>query len=302
MTSSPSTAIKYYGTEESVEAMRTLTAGPLTAEFDQGALRFIKVYGKEAIRNIAFVARDKDWGTYNPEISNLLVDQQADSFAISYDAVCKDADQELRFSITITGTAEGTLAFSGTGTAVSDFLTNRTGFVVLHPVVGVSGYPVIVEHVDGTTVSSEFPELVDPIQPFKDIRALTHEVLPGVKVTCRMDGDTFEMEDHRQWNDASYKTYVRPIGQPWPFTMAAGEVTEQSVVLTIRGIQPSADRDDAEVVGIDIGQSSVGTMPLIGVGLEAQHAAATLTKIDYLRALGPQVIICWHDLRAGQWC
>ncbi len=70
--------------------------------------------------------------------------------------------------------------------------------------------------------------------PFQDIRALSHEVLPGVRVSCTMQGDAFEMEDHRNWNDASYKTYIRPLAKPWPDTLKAGETTEQSVVMTHR--------------------------------------------------------------------
>ena len=59
-----------------------------------------------------------------------------------------------------------------------------------------------------------------------DIRALTHEPLPGVRVACRMEGDAFEMEDQRNWLDASYKTYVRPLALPWPYTIGKGEQLE----------------------------------------------------------------------------
>ena len=65
-----------------------------------------------------------------------------------------------------------------------------------------------------------FPELIDPWQPFKDMRAITHEVRPGVSAECRMEGDIFEMEDQRNWSDASYKTYVRPLALPWPYRAA----------------------------------------------------------------------------------
>jgi hypothetical protein len=37
-----------------------------------------------------------------------------------------------------------------------------------------------------------------------------------VRVTCRMEGDTYETEDQRNWTDASYKTYVRPLPCPGP--------------------------------------------------------------------------------------
>ena len=44
-----------------------------------------------------------------------------------------------------------------------------------------------------------------------------------------MEGDTFEMEDHRNWTDASFKTYVRPLALPWPYTPPAGQAVSQSV-------------------------------------------------------------------------
>lgn len=303
MKQAPSLAIKLFGTEQEVEPMRTLRAGPLTAEFDQGALRFIRINGVEAIRNIAFVVRDKDWGTYNPDIRNLNIDQSATGFRVSFDAVCKDADQEFHYSAEITGDEDGSLRFSGNGTAITDFLTNRTGFVVLHPVAGVSGFPVEVEHVDGSVVQATFPDLVDPIQPFKDIRSLTHEIQPGLSVICRMEGDTFEMEDHRQWNDASYKTYVRPIGLPWPFTIAESEVLQQSVSLKLIG-EPAEQNTSSADRGcqIRIGRSAAGqrqSVPGFGLGLEPQHADATLSRVELITALKPQHIVCWHDIGAG---
>ena len=62
-----------------------------------------------------------------------------DGFTVTYDAVCKCGAQIFRYAAKITGGADGTLRFEGVGTAVGDFLTNRTGFVVLHPLASVSG-------------------------------------------------------------------------------------------------------------------------------------------------------------------
>ena len=93
---------------------------------------------------------------------------------------------------------------------------------------GISGHGVEVSEVGGDVVDTRFPEVIDPVQPIMNIRALTHEVVPGLKVTCSMLGDTFEMEDQRNWTDASYKTYVRPLGLPHPYTLTA-ETLEQAV-------------------------------------------------------------------------
>ncbi|MEM7042326.1 MAG: hypothetical protein AAF543_05905 [Pseudomonadota bacterium] len=296
MITAPSRAIALFGTDEPVAASKTLRAGPLTVEFDNGALRYIKVGGKEAIRNIAFVVRDKDWGTYNPVLENLKIGQGSNGFEVTFDAVCKDAGQELHYSAKIKGTADGTLAFEGVGRAVTDFLTNRTGFVVLHPVDGVAGCAVEVERVDGSTESTAFPELIDPMCPFQDLRALTHEVLPGVRVTCRMEGDAFETEDHRNWNDASFKTYVRPLAKPWPYTIKAGEVTEQSIVLTLSGTAPAVSSGGIEPVQLTVG-SAAGTMPQIGLSLPPEQDRAILQAVEIIRKIGAQFFLCPFDSR-----
>src|SRR5260370_27025868 len=67
----PSRAIKLFGTEVPNGKRRELRAGPISAVFDSGALRYICYHGEEVLRGIAFIVRDKDWGTYAPAIENL---------------------------------------------------------------------------------------------------------------------------------------------------------------------------------------------------------------------------------------
>ncbi|MGI9510499.1 MAG: hypothetical protein ACR2QJ_14260, partial [Geminicoccaceae bacterium] len=285
MITAPHRAIALFGTDEPVASTKMLRAGPLTVEFDNGALRYIKVGGKEAIRNIAFVVRDENWGTYNPVLQNLKIGQASSSFEVSFDAICKDAGQELHYSARIKGHSDGSLQFEGVGKAITDFRTNRTGFVVLHPVDGVAGCPVEVERVDGTKEQTAFPALIDPMCPFQNIRTLTHEVLPGVKVSCRMEGDAFETEDHRNWNDASFKTYVRPLAKPWPYEIKAGEVTEQSVTLELEGSAPAAANGGGiQPVRLKIG-AEAGTMPSIGLSLPPEQDRAILEAIEPVKKL-----------------
>ena len=40
-----------------------------------------------------------------------------------------------------------------------------------------------------------------------------------------MEGDTWETEDHRNWTDASFKTYSRPLSLPYPYAIAKGETS-----------------------------------------------------------------------------
>lgn len=298
---SPSREVKLFGTDEPVSEMPTLRAGPLEARLDVGNLRYVKVGGKEAIRAIAFLARDRNWGTYNPEISNLRTEQGDDRFTVTYDAVCQDDSQSFRYAARIEGRADGSLSFAAEGEALSDFVTNRTGFVVLHPLSGVVGAPLAVEHTDGRVEKSKFPELVDPACPFLDIRALTHEIGPGLKVICRMEGDTFEMEDHRNWMDASYKTYVRPLALPWPYTLKAGEKLSQRVTLKVEGAMPATSKGAAksEAVVVKIGAPAAHAIPRLGLAAPAQNTDGAITHAELVKQAGPSFLVCHFDPRDG---
>jgi hypothetical protein len=129
------------------------------------------------------------------------------------------------------------------------------------------------------------------------IRAITHSFAPGARVRCHMEGDTFEMEDQRNWTDASYKTYVRPLALPWPYTLAAGTELEQAVSLSIEG-KPPAGGAKASGISVTLG-GETGTAPALGVGLAPEDAAGVMANIDVLRKIAPGHIICHHDPRQG---
>ena len=294
-----SDSIRLYGTDEPVESPRILQAGPLTAEFEAGSLRHIRYHGHEMIRAISFVVRDENWGTFAPQIMHLHFQEEPDSFRISYQATVREKEQEFRYSAVIAGKSDGSLGFSGKGTATSDFLTNRTGFVILHPIEGVAGAACTIEHVDGAIEETRFPFLIDPVQPMMALRAITHEFLPGLKVTCRMQGDTFEMEDQRNWTDASYKTYVRPLALPWPYVIAKGETIDQTVTLTVSGTVSEIESVDSRlslVVGEQIAGSS---MPPLGLGLDPKDLDATEQSLSALRQAAPSHLVCYYDPRLG---
>ena len=299
MAEAPSRAIMLFGTDEPAAETRLLKAGPLTAELDAGNLRYIRHEGHEAIRAISYVVRDQFWGTFNPEIRDLEVEETTDRFTVTYSASCSGDGQRFDYRARITGNADGTLRFDGIGTPETDFLTNRTGFVVLHGAAGTSGHPAEVSEVDGRVVETRFPEVIDPKQPIMNIRALTHEVAPGLKVTCTMLGDTFEMEDQRNWTDASYKTYVRPLGLPHPFTLKAGETIEQAVELRFEGTAPaqaSAAGAGTPEVSVTVG-AEAGRVPQIAMGLEWQSTDAAAAHADQLAGLGPAYLSCYFDAR-----
>src|SRR5882724_5512648 len=298
-TPSVSKAIALCGTEQPDVPGRMLTAGPLSVEFDNGQLRYLRVNGVEVLRAIGFLIRDRNWGTATPAISHLKIDQRADGFAVSFHADIRVENQQLAYDATIAGTKDGNLEFTGTALPKTDFLTARTGFVVLHPLKGVAGFPVDIEHVDGRKVRGKFPELVNPIQPVLDIRSLKHEVLPGLKATVLMQGDTFEMEDHRNWTDASFKTYVRPLSRPWPYTLKAGEAVKQSIKVTLSGPVPGGAKTSAgKGIEIRLGAVSRDSLQPVGLGMPAEEIEHAIAQLGLLKLAAPRFLICHFDPRS----
>jgi D-apionolactonase len=296
MTEAPSRSVRLFGTDQSVTPPRVLKAGPLTVELEAGNLRYIRFSGLEMIRAISFIVRDKNWGTYGPAISDLVVEESGDRFRVAYSAIAKDAAQGFAYEAEIRGSANGSLRFAAKGRALTDFLTNRTGFVVLHP-ASVAGKTASVRETTDRTLDTTFPELIDPVQPMMNLRAIAHAFVPGTTVDCRMEGDTFEMEDQRNWTDASYKTYVRPLALPWPYTLTSGATLDQSVTLTVSGDPPPRSTGE---IGVRIGLGAEqGATPDLGVGLDPDDAEAALSNAKRLRAIGAAHIICHHDPRRG---
>jgi len=233
-------------------------------------------------------------------IDGLKIEERADGFSVAYRAVCADAKRRLVYRAQISGRRDGSLAFEVVATPETDVVTNRTGFIVLHP-AGLAGQAVKVAHVDGREETAHFPEHISPSQPIFNIRALSHEISPGVFATCRMEGDAFEMEDQRNWGDASYKTYVRPLALPWGYTLAKGSRHEQAVRLSIAGSAPaSGGRTEDARIEVGLAGELPGKMPEIGIGLPAEEAAHALAASDLLRKLAPRFLVCGYDTRDGR--
>lgn len=288
-----------YGTEEPLPEVRQIRVGRLAFELVSGNLRNIRIDGAEALRAIGYIVRDKDWGTYAPEITDLSILEREDSVRISYKASCLGAGgARLGFTARIEAAAHGALGFEVSALPEQDFLTNRCGFSILHPIVCVSGQPVTIEHVNGSVLRSKWPDLIDPAQPFKEIRAISHQVTETLEATCRKEGDTFEMEDQRNWSDASYKTYVRPLALPWPYVMPAQQANVQKVSLSFAGEPPAFVAKAQAATQITLG-AVMGRMPHIGLVITPEEAGETLAQFAHLQEISPQNLLLHFDVRAG---
>jgi D-apionolactonase len=226
----PASLIELFGTAQPQPVRRTLRAGSLSAVLEEGNLRDIRFGGVGVLWAINYLARDTSWGTYAASISGLEIVEEGDRFSVMYRASCAGPEGRLEYCMRISGGADGTLTLQAEGVAITDFPTNRVGLVLLHP-AELPGQALRIDHRDGTTTDTSFPDLIDPNPPALDIAAMTHHPAPGLTAQVAITGDAFEMEDQRNWADASFKTFVRPLSRPRPYVIPKGTTESQSIRL-----------------------------------------------------------------------
>jgi D-apionolactonase len=288
-----------------------LRAGPLRAVFDRGGLRWIGLGSREVLRGIYVALRAPGWVTIPKDLSNLQIDAGPDRFRIRFTAIHRQEGTHFEWQGSLDGEPDGTIRFAMDGVAHTRFLRNRIGLCVLHPIEQCAGEPCVVEHVDGRSEAGTFPRLVAPHQPFLNMRAIRHQVEPGVEAEVRFTGDTFETEDQRNWSDASFKTYSTPLALPFPAEVAPGTRIAQSVTLRLVGRRES--HRDGEVardgsasdwmaadnpVTIVLDPAVTFSVPRLGLGLRPDAPPLTTLEAECLRALRLDHLRV--DLRLGE--
>ena len=262
-----------------------LRAGPVTMSFDADNvfLRYVRVGEHEVLRGINAPIRDENWATVAPKVSHLKVESGDDQFRVTFDVRCAQEDIDFRWKGSITGTAKGEVEFTFDGEAHTSFQRNRIGFCVLHG-PGAAGQPWTITKTDGRTSEGSFPKLISPHQPAKNLRAITHEVAPGIRARVEFEGEVFEMEDQRNWTDASFKTYCTPLERPYPVELAKGAKVSQKIRIRLEGDLPRAISTTNRGAVLTLGRVET---PLPRLGLQVSEEVAHLTEkqLDRLKAL-----------------
>ncbi|MEO1104636.1 MAG: hypothetical protein AAFW98_13030, partial [Pseudomonadota bacterium] len=271
-----SQAIARFGTDEPGPEERKLEAGGLEVTLVGGVARWIVYRGAEVVRGIDYLVRDGNWGTLATRTTSEEF-SEVDGFRYRRRFDVGDAFQGA-FELVGNAGTPAKLDAKLTLTAVRDVSVNRAGFVLLHPLKGVVGAPLDVTHSDGSQERASFPRAISPGQPVFDIAGLSHS-MDGAKVEIAFAGDVFEMEDQRNWSDASFKTYCRPLGLPRPFVVTKGDVIEQQITVRVSGAGAAAAARG--------GADGIGTAPAISLALDDEIAVpdertvAALSSIAY---------------------
>ena len=235
------------GADQPPEHALRVRAGDLSAEFAAGGLRYLRMGDIEVARRIVVAVRDQAWNTVPGTLSDVRIHQAGDQFRITFSSRHEANELCFTWKGTIGGTADGSCSFSMDGSAVTSFPYRRIGICVLHPPEEFAGRRFSATG-GGAAISGQLPVLVAPPGPSAGIDeplipAFARLALSGRHVSAEFSftGDHFEIEDQRNWTDASFKSYSRlPVVSTEPEHLAAGGRLQQAVSVSaiLRGRAP----------------------------------------------------------------
>lgn len=237
------------GDDRSVPPPVVLVAGQLRAEMDGCDLRSVTWGGTEVIQRLYMAVRDAPWNTVPGELSGCGIYQGPTEFRLTWHQRHRDAQIDVAWEGLVHGRADGSLVYEMKATAGTSFRYAKIGLNVHHaPSVYLGrGYRARAK---AGMIQAVLPELIAP-QLIKDgsltamfdyFDELTFE-LDDCEATFSFEGDQFEMQDHRNWSDANYKTYGTPLSFGFPRDAAAGETFWQRITVRLNGNPAPRDPD-----------------------------------------------------------
>jgi hypothetical protein len=294
-----------HGTDSPTDAGRLLIAGPVTALLDGADLRHVRIGDVELVQRIYLAVRDDVWNTVPAKLSDIAVDQAADGFRVTFTGHHEYGEIDFTWTGQITGGRDGTITYEFNGKAGRAFRYAKIGFNLHHALAQSVGRPYQAHGSDGEE-SGVLPSIIEPQRlvdgkltgMFPPYDNLTMHPTDGVRVEFEFDGDLFEMQDHRNWTDANYKSYGTPLAVPWPMNAAPGQAFHQKV--TVRAVG-DAGRHIEVAPSVRVSARPSGRLPAIGSLLMPEHLPLSKREADLIRKLGLDHLRVDVYLEDGDW-
>ena len=242
-------------------------------------LRSIKYNNIEILKLISFLVRDKNWNNYSPEIIKTSSYNKDKKLHFEFDLKYGDVEQlEVKLLLSI---GSNSVKLIANGKFLTDFWTNRIGFNLLLPLDGVVNQQVIVSKSDHTTETLKYPLIIQPDQPMVKFNNLSYEMFDSIALNIRFDGIHFEMEDQRNWGDASYKIYSGSLLDPFPYKENKNSDFHQEIEITVREKNNSlVTTSNQNILPNNIKEEYA--MPKIGIKVDNETNGIDLLNVDFL--------------------
>ncbi len=265
-------------------------AGSWQLELRDDEFADIHFDGRLVLRSVRAVIRDKDWNT-----SELVIEKvEAGNEQLKIHVISKGHGAEFAGWITFSASGQEAKVMVHL-TALDDFQTNRTGLIVLHS-PNCAGQNLDVTHSNGDLSRLKFPISISPHQPAAAIAALGWQD-NGLQIELAFSGDVFEMEDQRNWTDASYKTYSRPLAMPFPYHIPKGQLVEQSITISVVVLDKEHKKSSLKELKLE----PAGRFPAIQVGASTTKSSGTPSGIPKDFKPGNNTVLVELDLTSANW-
>jgi hypothetical protein len=278
-----------------------LRAGPLSALLDGPDLRHVRVGGVELVQRVYIAVRDAPWNTIPAVYTDWHRDIGDDRFVVTFHARHRHEAIDFAWDGRIEGRPDGTITYAMDGICHGVFQYSKIGVNVHHDLPGSIGRPYRARHGERTW-TGVLPAAIAPQRivdgtlsgMFDPYEELAIEVVDGLEAVVALDGDLLELQDHRNWIDANFKSYGTPLALGFPFDSTDGQRIRQVLTIGVRGDPPTrADVPPSVRVGAALGRS----MPPMGLGLASHGEPLTEDELARLRAIGPAHLRVDLDLR-----
>ena len=257
------------------------------------------VTSTEIVRRIYVAIRDLDWNTLPGEISDLeIADGGEASDPVHPPAPAGDLDYQ--WHAEIDGEADGTIRYRMRGAALSAFPYAKIGICVHHPTDGYAGQPYrgSTPRRPGQRHAARRHRPADPPRRRHRPAAVRAGQRPRRDARVRrrgrfeFAGDLWEMEDQRNWTDASYKSASTPasLGYHHEAARRRRSSTRRSCHPrhpASRRAAPAGHPGRSAGVTISVGAADGPEFPPVGLRCADLAAAWSGRARAVLRAIGP---------------
>lgn len=276
-------------------------AGRIQARVSDCALRDVRVSGVQVAQRIYLAVRDQVWDTVPPVLESTEYRASDTTAAFEWSARYSSGEIDYRQTTTYRASAEDdTLVCQFDGMAQRDYMYDRIGICILidqdfagQPFRALLAGTTVAEGTLSRTVAPQ-PLVDGQLHPYLGPFDVFEVTAPsGETVRYAFEGDVFELEDQRNWTDASFKIYSTPLEAGWPLDAMAGQPFGQSVVISVSKAAAATRAAARSLQGtptLKIGCPLGTTLPRIGVRLtaddsllERQSALLGRTHLDHVR-------------------
>jgi hypothetical protein len=195
----------------------------------------VRYEGRESLRRIFVTVRDSQWAEIPPVQYESSIDESTGTALLRARHISARVAFEWEGTLSVSRDSRE-LRFAMKGKALREMDLCRLGLVILHPVETMVGSQIVTTNADAEqslTVSDQIaPQPVVngiPMAMTEPFSQLHIQRADFGALTLSFQGDFFELEDQRNWGDASFKTYCTPLRLGYPRRIEAGSVIEQTV-------------------------------------------------------------------------